>query len=791
MFRIVLIFILSTPFFTFLVKAQSYYTFSGYVRDTANGEDLVGSTLYVPELKKGTATNEYGFFSLSLPEGNYQLQVSYVGFATKTIRIDLKKSLSMNIGLGTASVQTEEVIVTTDRADRNVRSTEMSRAELSAERIKSLPVVLGESDVLKAITLLPGIKSGGEGNTGFYVRGGGPDQNLILMDEAVVYNPSHLLGFMSVFNTDAIKNAEIIKGGMPANYGGRLSSILNVHMREGNNQKMAVSGGVGLIASRLTIEGPIQKNKSSFIASGRRTYIDALAQPFLKGDQKGNGYYFYDFNLKLNYIISAKDKIFLSGYLGRDKFVFRSPRNSDIVFRVSWGNSIASLRWNHVFNPKLFVNTALVYNRYDLNTSFQFNTNEFSASSGLRDWNLKSDFEYYPNARHKIKFGYNYTWHTFVPGISSGRIGNNNLDQEISRQYAHEAAFYAQDDFALTDKILFNLGMRYVFFNQVGPYTSSNLDDDGILTGETETWKTQESIAFYQGLEPRAAATYLLTETSSLKASYTRTNQFLHLATTSGASFPSDLWMPSSRLVKPQMADQVALGYFRNFKDNTYETSAEVYYKTMRNQVEFRPGARLFLNQNLENEVITGKGEAYGAEFFLKKRLGKLNGWIGYTWSKTTRQFDLLNGGKTFFYRYDRRHDVSLVVSYELSKRWSANFVFVYGTGSLITLPTSRFVYQIGVDNETFEPKFNVVNRYEGVNNYRLPAYHRADVSFTYARKKNKRFQSSWVFSIYNLYNRKNPYFIYFEPDLEEQTVKAYMVYLFPILPSALWNFNF
>ena len=791
MFRNVALLFFLILFFPFLVKGQSYFTISGYIRDTANGEDLVGATLYVSELKKGTATNEYGFFSLSLPEGNYNLKVSYVGFGTKLLSFSLQKNVSFSIGLKTATVETEEVIVTTDRADRNVRSTEMSRAELTAERIKTLPVVLGEPDVLKAITLLPGIKSGGEGNTGFYVRGGGPDQNLILMDEAVVYNPSHLLGFMSVFNTDAIKKAEIIKGGMPANYGGRLSSILNVYMREGNNQKLAVSGGVGLIASRLTIEGPIRKSKSSFIVSGRRTYIDALVQPFLKENQKGNGYYFYDFNLKLNYIISPKDKIFLSGYFGRDKFVFRSPRNSDITFRVSWGNSIASLRWNHVFTPKLFVNTAFVYNRYDLNTSFQFNTNEFSASSGLRDWNFKSDFEYYPNSRHKIKAGYNYTWHTFVPGIASGKIGSTNIGQDINRQYAHEAAFYGQDDFALTDKILFNLGLRYVFFNQVGPYTSINLDDNGAPTGETQTWKSQESIAFYQGLEPRAAATYLLNETSSIKASYTKTNQFLHLATTSGASFPSDLWIPSSRLVKPQMADQVALGYFRNFRDNMFESSVELYYKKMRNQIEFKPGARLFLNQNLENEIITGIGEAYGAEFFLKKKVGKLNGWIGYTWSKTTRQFDLLNNGKTFFYRYDRRHDISLVVSYELNKRWSTNFVFVYGTGSLITLPTSRFVYQVGIDNETFEPKFTVVDRYEGINNYRLPAYHRADVSFTYARKKQKRFQSSWVFSVYNVYNRKNPYFIYFEPIVEEQTVKAYMVYLFPITPSILWNFNF
>ncbi len=779
-------------FSTQLVYSQSF-TLSGYIRDSLNGEVLIGATLRINDINKGASTNNFGFYSLTVPKGQYVILVNYIGYKILRSEILLDANKTLNFSISPEILQTSEVVITTQRNDKNVMSTEMSRAELSAERIKTLPVILGEPDVLKAITLLPGIKSGGEGNTGFYVRGGGPDQNLILMDDAVVYNPSHLLGFLSVFNTDAVKNAEIIKGGMPANYGGRLSSILNVNMRDGDNQQFKVNGGVGLIASRLTLEGPIKKSKSSFIISGRRTYIDALAQPFLQKDQKGNGYYFYDFNFKLNFILSPKDKIFFSGYLGRDIFKFRSPRNTDILFKVNWGNTIATMRWNHLFSPKVFMNTILVYNRYDLNSSFQFFTNEFSARSGLRDWNLKSDIEIYPNSRHKIKTGYNYTWHTFVPGIASGSIGSTNISQVINKQYAHEAAFYVVDDFALTDRILINAGLRYVLFNQVGPFTAQTLDEEGSPTGESQTWKPQESIKFYHGLEPRLATTYILTSTSSVKASYTKTHQFLHLATTSGASFPSDLWIPSSRKVKPQISEQVALGYFRNFKDNVYEASVETYYKTMQNQIEFRPGARLFLNQNLEEEIIPGKGEAYGLEFFLKKKSGRLNGWIGYTLSRTTRQFDQLNNGKPFFYRYDRRHDISLVLSYKLNERWGANFVFVYGTGIAVTLPLTRYSYNVGVDNKTFDPKFSLINRYDEINNYRLPAYHRADVSLTYNRnkKKERRFKSGWVFSIYNIYNRKNPYFIYLAPNIEEQKVKAYMVYLFPIVPGIQWSFSF
>jgi hypothetical protein len=771
--------------------AQQSVTISGYMKDKATGEVLVGATLFIPTTQKGASSNEYGFYSLTLPKGEYDIKVSYLGYDQKEIHLVLDGNLTLDIAMTPSSVQVQEVVVSQEKKDQNVKSTDMGKMELTGERIKTLPVIFGESDVLKAITLLPGIKSGGEGNTGFYVRGGGPDQNLILMDEAVVYNPAHLLGFLSVFNTDAIRSTEIIKGAMPARYGGRLSSILNVNMREGNNEKFVVTGGIGAISSRIGLEGPVKKGVSSFIISGRVTYLDRIIQPFLKENQKGNGFYFYDFNFKWNYVLGKKDKIFFSSYIGRDVFNFKNPRNPDIAFNATWGNSIATLRWNHVFSPKVFANTSLIYNRYDLTSSFHFITNDFKASSGIRDWNLKTDFEYFPNARHKIRAGYNYTWHTFVPGSASGSVTNFAFAQKINKQYAHELGLYVQDDFALTDKLAFNLGLRYVLFDQVGPYTKQEVNEFGEKTGASQTWGPQESIAFYDGLEPRLAATYLLGKTSSIKASYTKTHQFLHLATTSGATFPTDLWIPSSQLVKPQIAHQFALGYFRNFKENTYETSVEAYYKPMRNLIEFKPGAVLFLNQNLENEIILGKGEAYGIEFFVKKKLGRLNGWIGYTLSKTTRQFDQLNGGKPYPYRYDRRHDVSVVISYEVNKSWSANFVFVYGTGIAVTLPTSRFVYEVGVDQKTFEPQYTIVNKYDQINNYRLPAYHRADISMVYARPTDKRFKSSWVFSIYNVYNRKNPYFIYFEPDPQTQTVKAYMVYLFPILPSITWNFRF
>lgn len=790
-----LIYLIVWIFLSFLptsAQSQTRYSVSGYVKDSTTGETLIGAAVRIANSNRGAVTNSYGFFSLNLNENENELHISYLGYDSKTIKFKPGKEIRLNISLSPVGLKGREVVITGERSDKNIRSTEMSRIELSGEKIKQLPVIFGEPDVLKAITLLPGIKSGGEASTGFYVRGGGPDQNLILMDEAVVYNPSHLFGFLSVFNSDAVKNIDIIKGGMPANYGGRLSSILNVNMREGNNQQYKTSGGVGLISSRLTFEGPLQKGKSSFLVSGRRTYIDVLAKPFIPSRLSGNSYYFYDMNVKGNVILGEKDRLFISGYFGRDILNFQSPQNKDVFFDFGWGNSTATLRWNHVFSPKLFSNTSLIFNRYDLFNDFTFGTNGFNVRSSVQDWNLKSDFTWFPRENHQVKFGLNYTYHTFQPGILSGSLGSTSINQAINKQFAHEYAAYILDEWQVNQRLIINAGLRLVAFQLVGPYTQAVFDNETQLaTGESKVYKPGETIAFYPRLEPRLSGTYLLNSESSIKGSFTQTYQFLHLATTSGAQFPLDLWVPSSARVKPQLAYQYALGYFRNFKQDAYESSVEVYYKPMYNQIEFRPGAQLFFNQNLENEMVFGEGLSYGAEFFLRKKAGDLTGWVGYTWSRTTRQFDALNNGQPYFFRYDRTHDISLLLAYQINPKWSANFVFVFGTGNAVTLPVGRYTYRFGVNPQEQRPEFAIVDVYGKVNDYRLPAYHRADISFTYLAKKTEKWESSWNFSIYNVYNRANPYFIYFYPDIEKQEVKAFMVYLFPILPSVQWNFKF
>lgn len=771
-----------------LLRAQSV---SGYLKDSVTGETLIGATVKLDDGSTGTASDENGFFSLQVKPGKHTLTISYLGYTPRTVEVTVNKNLKVNFQLSPTSVQAKEAVITGDRTNRSVTSTEMSRIELTGEQIKSLPVIFGEPDVLKAITLLPGIKSGGEGGTGFYVRGGGPDQNLVLMDEAVIYNPSHLLGFLSVFNTDAVRNMDIIKGGMPANYGGRLSSILNVNLKEGNDKEYQVNGGVGLISSRLMVEGPVKKGKSGFMIAGRRTYIDALVKPFLTAEQRANGYYFYDMNVKFHYNFGPKDRLVFSGYFGRDIFSFVSPTNKDVRFKTGWGNMAASLKWNHTFNKNFYCNTILIYNRYDLNSSFEFAENGFTLSSGLRDWNIKHEYYYTPSSKHTLKFGAQYTYHTFVPGIASGQVGTISIDEEINRQFAHEGAAYILDEFKLGSRLIINAGLRGVLFMQTGPYTERIFDDEGLETGEGKTYKKGEPIVTYPGLEPRLAATYLINSSTSVKASFTKTYQFIHLATTSGAQFPADLWVPSSLLVKPQLAYQYALGLFKNFKDNLIETSVEAYYKPMKNQIEFKPGAELFFNQNLEHEMIFGKGLAYGVEFFVKKKYGRFTGWVGYTWSRTTRQFDELNQGQAFFFRYDRTHDASLVASYQFNKKWSGTMVFVYGTGNAATLPTARYPYRPGYDPRENQPKLTFIDLYDRINDYRLPAYHRLDVSVTYINKKTEKFESSWNFSIYNVYNRANPYFIYFVPDFEALKVRAYMVYLFPILPAVAWNFKF
>lgn len=774
-------------FVSFITYAQNKFTVSGYVKDAKSGESLIGANVYIKEILKGTTTNQYGFFSITLPQGKYTLVVSFIGFEEFSQQIDLTKDQRLNINLKDKSITTKEVVITGERSDKNTQSSDMGRMELEMEKVKTLPAFMGEVDVLKTIQLLPGVQSSGEGNSGFYVRGGGPDQNLILLDEAVVYNAAHLFGFFSVFNADAIKNVELIKGGMPAQYGGRLASVLDISMKEGNNQRFQAEGGIGVISSRLTLQGPIKKDKASFIVSGRRTYADILAEPFIPETStfKGTGYYFYDLNAKLNYILSDKDRLFVSGYFGRDVFSYNNKK-AGFKVDIPWGNATTSMRWNHLFSDKLFMNTTLVFSDYKFSFGASQSDFEFKLYSGIQDWNAKVDFTYFPNIRHNIKYGINYTFHTFVPSNASARQGDVEFDTgKIKKYFANEAAAYISDDFDLTDRLRINAGVRFSYFQHIGPFDRYLKNEIG-QTIDTIVYAKNQPITDYNGWEPRASLRFKINSNNSIKAAYTRNYQYVHLASLSAIALPTDTWMPSTEIVQPQVSTQYAIGYFKNFKDNMYESSVELYYKDMKNLVEYKEGAlpEDNIKENLDHLLTFGSGESYGAEFFFKKAQGKFTGWVGYTLSWTNRTFLEINNGETFPARYDRRHDASVVGTYTFNEKWTVSAVFVYGTGNAITLPIERYFFE-----------GRVVNIYSKRNEFRMPAYHRADISVTWNHKKTEKFESSFNFSVYNVYNRYNPYFIYFanEGDVTKGTFKvsAKQVSLFPILPSATWNFKF
>jgi hypothetical protein len=768
-------------------SASGRVTLNGYVRDSLSGELIIGATITINGQGKGVTSNQYGFYSITLDPGTYHLSISHISYVQKTVEFTFDADKSFNFDLlPRSSLNTEVIVYANRRRDANVKNAEMGRIDLSINRIKNIPAFMGEVDILKAIQLLPGVRNAGEGNAGFYVRGGGPDQNLIMLDDAVVYNTGHLFGFFSIFNSDAIKNTSLIKGGMPAQYGGRLSSVLDVAMKDGNINKFQGEGGIGLIASRLSLQGPIVKNKASFMVSARRTYIDAIVKPFVKttSDFYGSGYYFYDLNAKVNYKFSEKDRLYLSGYFGRDVFDFNNVKRS---FRsnIPWGNSTATLRWNHVFNKRLFANTTAVYNNYKFKFEAAQNNFELSLASGIRDLNLKTDFDYYPLPQHKIKFGGLYTYHKFIPNILSGKqdsvIFKPNNETE---KYANELAAYIQDDWEISDKIKINYGIRWSGFTQIGPYTKYVRDVDGNKLDST-VYKSFEPVKTYGGLEPRITIRYALNDETSIKAAVNRNYQYIHLVSNAGSTLPTDLWVPSTYIVKPQISWQYTAGLFKNFAENKYETSVEIYYKQMKNQVEYSEGYTPSL-KDPEEEFVFGDGWSYGAEFFINKTRGKLNGWIGYTLSWTYRKFPDLNGGEKFPARYDRRHDMSIVANYDPGKKWRFGAIFVYGTGAATTLP-ERFYIIEGVLTQEFSK----------VNQYRLDAYHRIDLSATYTPvpKKKRKVQSNWVFSIYNVYCRYNPYFIYFDqtgsPYDGTLKVEARQVSLFPILPAVTWNFKF
>lgn len=767
--------------------AQKKFTLSGYVKDDTNGESMPGANVYIVENKQGAATNTYGFYSLTLPEGTYTVSVSFVGFQDFKQQVQLNKDTRLNINLKIKAIEAKEVEITGTRIEQNLKSTDMGRVEVSVEEMKKLPAFFGEVDLVKIVQLIPGVKNGGEGNTGLYVRGGGPDQNLVLLDEAVVYNAAHLLGFFSVFNSDAVKTVDLHKGGMPAQYGGRLASVLDITMKEGNMKKYQVDGGIGLIASRLTAQGPIKKDTSSFIISARRTYLDVLIQPFVRetSPTKGSGYYFYDLNTKLNYRLSDKDRLFISGYFGRDVFTFKSTE-SGFNIRIPWGNATVSTRWNHLFSNKLFLNTSLIFSDYQFESNVEQTAFKFNVFSGVRDYNAKMDFTWYPSYRHTVKFGANYIYHRFTPNNASGELVGEEFSLGPPEQiFAHESAVYLSDDFDVNDKLRIHAGLRGSMFNQVGPFTRYLKDENG-FTNDSIVYGQGEPIQTYPNLEPRLMMRYQLNAKSSIKASYTMNYQYIHITSLANQSLPTDLWFPSTALVRPQKGIQYSLGYYRNFKENAWEASVEAYYKSMENQVEFKDGTLPSdgLNDNVDNFLTFGRGEAYGAEFFLKKSLGDFSGWIGYTLSWTTRTFPELNNGKTFFARYDRRHDLSLVLSYDLNEKWSFGTVFVFASGNLMWLPTNLYY---------FEGK--PVLQYGERNNYRMPAYHRWDLSATWYTRRSGKYRANWNFSIYNVYSRLNPYFIYIDPegDVTQGTFEnnAKMVSLFPIIPSVTYNFSF
>jgi len=767
-------------------NSQKKVTISGYLKDASTGEDLIGASVFIKETMKGTTANNYGFFSFSLDPGEYTLVASYVGYNPYEEKIKLTEDVRININLTPTAIEMTDVVVTGEKST-NTESTDMGRATIDIEKVKSLPAFMGEADPMKTIQLLPGVLAAGEGNSGFYVRGGGPDQNLILLDEAVVYNASHLFGFFSVFNADAVKNIELYKGTMPSNFGGRLASVVDVTMKDGNNQKFEVDGGIGLIASRLTVQGPIKKNKSSFLISGRRTYIDVVSRPLVKESSpfKGSGYYFYDINAKLNYKFSDKDRVYLSGYLGKDKFYFKDA-DAGFESEIPWGNATATARWNHLYSDKLFSNLSLIYSKYDFSFGAVQDQFEFKLFSGIQDYNAKMDFNWFPAGRHRVKFGANYVYHTFIPSNATARSGEVTFNTgDIVKLYGHEGAVYFSDDFDVTEKFRLNIGARYSGFAHMGPFTRYIKDPTTGSNSDTIVYDKGDVVKFYHGIEPRMSLRYSLNKTSSIKASYTHNLQYIHLASLSTVSLPTDVWVPVTDRTKPQIGDQFSVGYFKNFKDDMYETSVEVYYKTMQNQVEYREGAQPDddVRDNIDNNFVFGKGWSYGAEFFLKKRHGKFNGWIGYTLAWTKRQFDDINLGEVFYAKFDRRHDVSVALTYDY-KKWTFGLVFIYASGNAITLPNSWYI----IDN-------TITYEYAARNSIRMIPYHRLDLSATYKFKKREKFSSELNISIYNVYSRLNPYFLYIntegDPYQGTLTIKAKQVSLFPILPSVTYNFKF
>jgi hypothetical protein len=755
--------------------AQEKFTISGTISDSTRGEALINATVKVKGMNLGAHSNEYGFYSLTLPVGNYTLIVLAVGFETQEYSISLDKNIQKNhqlIALADKVKEIKEIYISGRKQDQNVSDPVMGVERLNPAEVAKIPVLLGEKDIIKTMQLLPGVKSAGEGNAGFYVRGGGSDQNLILLDEAPVYNAAHLLGFFSTFNSDAIKDALLYKGNQPANYGGRLSSVLDIKMNEGNIKKYNVSGGLGLIASRLNVEGPLVKDKASFLISGRRTYVDM----FLKTSDKfkDNTLYFYDLNTKINYRINEKNRLYLSGYFGRDKLGLGDQ------FGINWGNATGTIRWNHLINSKLFSNTSAIFSTYDYLIAIKNADVDFKIKSAIKDVNIKQEFQYFANTRNKIRFGFNAIHHGIIPGQIDAQMGGIT-PLKLTANKSLESALFVNNELAASDKFTISYGIRLSAFSLLGNNQNIYKYSENGDVIDTTVYKNNAFIKTYPVLEPRVSMSYMYSKTASFKAAYARNAQYIHLISNTTSASPTDLWIPSSINTKPEICDQLSIGWFKNFKENSFEMSIESYYKALQNQIDYRNGANLQANELIEGELLYGIGRAYGTEFVLKKKTGRLTGWIGYTLSRTERKITGINNGNWYAAKQDRTHDLSIVSMFDITPKLTISGLFVYYTGNAVTFPSGKYV----VNGQT---EFLYTER----NGYRMPAYHRLDIGITWQRKNTTKYESSWNFSLYNVYGRENAYSISFRQNADNPGVtEAVQTSLFRWIPSITYNFKF
>ena len=768
-----------------IARSQEKVTLNGYIKDIENGEELLGVTIYVSALKAGTITNDYGFYALTVPRGIYEVRFTYMGYKEVIQTLELNADTTINLAMQTDAQLMEEIVIEEKSLDENVVAVQMSKNTLNMNQVRKLPALFGEIDIIKNIQMLPGVISAGEGSASFFVRGGSADQNLILIDEAPVYDPSHLFGLFSVFNADVIKDSELYKGGIPSRFGGRLSSILEVRTKDGNNKEFDVTGGIGTLASRVAVEAPIVKEKSSFIVSARRSYVDL----FLKAASQDNLVHFYDVNAKVNWKANNNNRFFAAFYTGRDVF------NFDDNFGFEWGNMTGTFRWNHLFNERLFSNTSIILSNFDYKLELKDAVQGFRWISNLQEFSFKNDLSYSLNSSNELSFGYHLTGRRFSPGeISPNATGSIFQTVALQHMYALDHGIYVSNLHTVSDRITLDYGVRLSIFQNVGPADVHLYEDpqDNIDIVHTDTleYDRWESIKTYVNIEPRLSVRYILKEGQSLKLSYNRMVQNTHLISAGTAPVPFNTWNPSNYYLKPQIADQVAAGYFRNFRNNAYEFSAEGYYKDMSNVTDFADNAQLFFNDNLSTEYRQGKAWAYGVELLLNKNQGKLTGMVSYTWSKTMRKIEGVNLGKEFPSNHDRRNVVNVQAAYDMNDKWVFGGSFTYSTGRPLTLPAGKYEYG------DYNPDV-ITDR----NGYRLPPFHRLDLSVTLNPRKNanRKWKGQWVFSVYNAYNRKNPFTIYTRTKQDKdgnvigdgREKEARLIYLFPVLPSVTYNFKF